>query len=149
MSINSVSYAPGSTQSYLSQSNNDKDFFGKNGFSIGTVIDAINPLKNLPVVSDIYDKITNSEPSAPASKLAGGALYGGVFGFVTSLFDSLVGEVSGENLAGHVLSLLENNTPAANAADKYAAAQELSHDDEVKNASSQRTEHFNVLSISI
>ncbi len=53
--------------------------FGKDGFSFGDLIDIINPLHHIPVLGTLYRKITSDEID-PASRVAGGALFGGPLG---------------------------------------------------------------------
>lgn len=58
--------------------------FGEDGFTFGDIIDIVNPLQHIPVVSNIYRKITG-DTIAPAMEIAGGALFGGPIGAVTSM----------------------------------------------------------------
>ena len=52
----------------------NSEVFGKDGLSFGDVLDAINPLNHIPVVSDIYSNLTGEKrppvralPAAPCS----------------------------------------------------------------------------------
>ena len=47
-------------------------FFGADGLTFGDVLDVINPLQHIPVVSTIYRAITGDEIS-PGARVAGGA----------------------------------------------------------------------------
>lgn len=58
--------------------------FGEDGFTFGDIIDIINPLQHIPIVSSLYRDITG-DTIAPAMKIAGGALFGGPIGAVTSM----------------------------------------------------------------
>lgn len=58
--------------------------FGEDGFSFGDIIDIVNPLQHIPVVSNIYRKITG-DTIAPAMEIAGGALFGGPIGAIASI----------------------------------------------------------------
>ena len=58
-------------------------FFGEDGLSFRDVLDAVNPLNHIPIVSDILANVTGHRPST-ASKLAGGAMFGPI-GFAASL----------------------------------------------------------------
>lgn len=58
--------------------------FGEDGFTFGDLIDIVNPLQHIPVVSNIYRKITG-DTIAPAMEIAGGALFGGPLGAAISL----------------------------------------------------------------
>ncbi|GEM_PF-3510910 len=65
--------------------------FGEDGFSFDDLIDIVNPLQHIPIVSSIYRKISG-DVIAPAMKIAGGALFGGPLGaaisFVTTTIQS-------------------------------------------------------------
>ncbi len=58
--------------------------FGEDGFTFGDIIDIVNPLQHIPIISNIYRKITG-DTIAPAMEIAGGALFGGPLGAVASL----------------------------------------------------------------
>ena len=75
-------------------------------FNFGALIDVINPLQHIPVVSTLYREITGDEMGAPAS-IAGGALYGGVFGFFGALGNEFLKAVTGQDLGETVLSVLQ------------------------------------------
>src|SRR6185436_20482977 len=93
-------------------------------FNFGALIDTINPLQHIPIVSTIYRKITGDEMGAPAS-IAGGALYGGVFGFFGALGNEFLKAVTGQDLGETVLSLLQgddtNTSTAIASSDPYRA----------------------------
>ncbi len=61
------------------------------------LVDVINPMQHIPVVASIYRDVTEDEIK-PAAKIAGGTLFGGVLGFASSIFDSVVEEVSGQDM---------------------------------------------------
>lgn len=89
----------------------EKGLFGEEGFSFKTVLDTINPLQHIPVVSTIYRELTGDIPS-PASQVAGGALFGGVIGFVASLFNVQVEGVTGKDIGAHAVAALGEDKPA-------------------------------------
>ncbi|MBX9726842.1 MAG: hypothetical protein K2X09_06215 [Rickettsiales bacterium] len=70
--------------------------FGKDGLTFGDVLDAINPLNHIPIVSDIYSNLVGHKASA-GSRLAGGALFGGPIGLVASLATLMFEEGTGGN----------------------------------------------------
>ena len=49
--------------------------WGEDGFTFGDLLDLINPLQHLPVISTLYRKLTGDE-IAPAPRLLGGGLFG-------------------------------------------------------------------------
>ena len=57
--------------------------FGEDGFTFGDIIDIVNPLQHIPIISNIYRKITG-DVIAPAMEIAGGALFGGPLGAAMS-----------------------------------------------------------------
>jgi hypothetical protein len=81
-------------------------------FNFDALIDTINPLQHIPVVSTLYRKITGDEMGAPAS-IAGGALYGGVFGFFSALGNEFLKAVTGEDIGDTIMSFLEGDNDEA------------------------------------
>ena len=71
-----------------------------------TLLDIVNPLQHLPVVSTIYRAVTGDDIAA-AARLIGGALYGGPLGFASTAADMVLEEATGSDLAGHVLALVD------------------------------------------
>ena len=63
--------------------------FGDDGFTFGDLIDIVNPLQHIPVVSNIYRSITG-DTIAPAMEIAGGALFGGPLGALFSVASVVV-----------------------------------------------------------
>ena len=84
-------------------------------FNFDALIDTINPLQHIPVVSTIYREITGDKMGAPAD-IAGGALYGGVFGFFSALGNEFLRAVTGHDVGETILSLLQGNDKAAGTA---------------------------------
>ena len=73
--------------------------------SFADLIDTVNPLQHIPLVSTLYRDLTGDQIS-PQARIAGGALYGGPIGLVTSLIDSAVNTVTGDDIGGHVFATL-------------------------------------------
>lgn len=65
-------------------SESSSNLFGEDGFTFGDIIDIINPLQHIPIINNIYRNVTG-DTIAPAMQVAGGALFGGPIGAVTSL----------------------------------------------------------------
>ncbi len=80
-------------------------FFGENGFGFDDILDVVNPLQHIPIVSTIYRQVTGDE-IAPGSRLAGGALFGGPIGFVVSLANAIVEDVSGRDVGEHMVAMV-------------------------------------------
>ena len=96
-------------------------------FNFDALLDTINPLQHIPVVSTIYRELTGDKMGAPAS-IAGGALYGGVFGFFSALGNEFLKAVTGHDVGETILSLLQGDgdnqdgsTAVASSSDPYRA----------------------------
>ena len=77
--------------------------FGADGFNFLDILDVINPLQHIPFVSTLYRALTG-DTIAPASRVAGGALFGGPIGAAVSLVNSIVAEWSGKDMSAHVVA---------------------------------------------
>lgn len=96
-------------------------------FSFDALIDTLNPLQHIPVVSTIYRELTGDTMGAPAS-IVGGALYGGVLGFFGALGNEFFKAVTGRDVGETMLAILQGDgndatdgTALANASDPYRA----------------------------
>lgn len=76
----------------------------KHDFSFGDFLDIVNPLQHLPVVGTLYRAVTGDQIKTP-EKLVGDALYGGVWGLVSSLADTAFQAATGKNFGDTVLAL--------------------------------------------
>jgi hypothetical protein len=74
-------------------------------FSFHDLLDAINPLQHIPIVSTIYRAVTGDEPGNVA-RVVGDGLYGGVIGVVAGLLDVDVKETTGKDIGENVMSML-------------------------------------------
>lgn len=65
----------------------------ESGQSFGDLItDMVNPLQHIPVIGQLYRAVTGDE-IAPASQVAGGAIFGGPIGGLISLASAIFGEL--------------------------------------------------------
>lgn len=79
------------------------------GFS--DLLDMLNPLQHIPVVSQIYRHVTGDTIS-PQARVAGGLIYGGPAGLVLAVADTAIAESSGRDLGEHAYaSLFGGSTP--------------------------------------
>lgn len=85
------------------------------------VLDIINPLQHIPVVSTIYRAMTGDEISGPA-KLVGGALFGGVVGAAAAAVSVVVEETTGRDVGEHALAMFDSDDAPPTNADQLAAA---------------------------
>jgi hypothetical protein len=79
---------------------------GEDFFS--TLLDIINPLQHIPLVSNLYREITGDEIS-PAARLMGGGLFGGPIGFASASANVILEQASGDDLLGHALAMFSDD----------------------------------------
>ena len=81
------------------------------------LLDAINPLQHIPVVSWLYRQISGDQISAQA-RIAGDAIYGGIAGLVSGMFNALVEKDTGKDVAGNIVAFItgKSSAPTATAA---------------------------------
>jgi len=77
--------------------------WGEDGFTFGDVLDMINPLQQIPGVSTVYRAITGDE-IAPAARLLGGSLLGGLPGLAMSAINTFVEETTGSDIGSTILA---------------------------------------------
>ena len=80
--------------------------WGEDGFTFGDLLDLINPLQHLPVISTLYRKFTGDE-IAPGPRLLGGGLFGGVLGVASAAVGVAVEAATGKDIGEHVLALFD------------------------------------------
>lgn len=88
------------------------------------LLDIVNPLQHIPVVSTVYRAVTGDQIAAPA-RLIGGALFGGPLGLASASANLFLEEATGGDLASHALALVNSFDDApqlAGAAVPVAAA---------------------------
>lgn len=78
-------------------------FFGDDGFSFSDLIDIVNPLQHIPVVSTFYRETTGDEISA-APRVMGSTLFFGPLGFASALANVVVEENTGMDIGEHMTS---------------------------------------------
>lgn len=77
---------------------------GAADYSLGDLVDIINPLQQLPIVGTVYRALTG-DTIKPEMRVAGGALYGGPIGLALAVADSAVEQVSGRDTGGNIVAL--------------------------------------------
>ncbi|MFQ5775767.1 MAG: hypothetical protein ACE5GS_14695 [Kiloniellaceae bacterium] len=85
------------------------------------LLDVINPLQHIPLISNLYRALTGDEISAPA-RIAGGALFGGPVGFVAGIANAIAAEANGADPGDTALAALfgGGEAPATQVADAPA-----------------------------
>lgn len=87
------------------QTYDNNEFFGKNGPCFRDLLDAINPLNHIPIISTLFSQATEHKAST-ASRLAGGALLGGPVGFAASLMDVVFEYATGSSTSDTIIAAL-------------------------------------------
>ena len=94
--------------------------WGDDGFTFGDLLDLINPLQHLPVISTLYRKFTGDE-IAPAPRLLGDGLFGGPLGAASAAVGVAVEAATGKDIGDHVLALFDGPEAPATTAIAWAA----------------------------
>ena len=95
----------------------------RRGLSFGDLLDAVNPLHHIPVLSSLYRNLTGDAIS-PAARVAGGLLYGGPAGALIAGVTAGVEEASGGDLLGSAVAALTGEG-ASEAAPQTAEAVQM------------------------
>lgn len=77
--------------------------FGEDGLELSDLIDVINPLQHIPVLSSIYRSLTGDE-IAPAARLAGGALFGGPVGLASAFVGGVIEDSTDQTIGDVVVA---------------------------------------------
>ncbi|HSR72768.1 MAG TPA: hypothetical protein VLL72_10350 [Kiloniellales bacterium] len=91
--------------------------------SFDDLLDLVNPLQHIPIVSTVYRALTGDAIEGPA-RILGGFLYGGPFGFLASIADTLFAQATGRDVGATVVAALTGDeTPQAPGDFAVAAAE--------------------------
>ena len=81
-------------------------------FSFSDLVDTINPLQHIPVLSSLYRAITGEDIN-PVARIAGDTLYGGIMGGASALLaaagaisDSALEAATGKSASGNIVAAL-------------------------------------------
>ena len=124
--VRSSGFIDTETRTETEKSTTASSFVGEDGVTFSDFLDVVNPLQNIPVVSSYYRESTGDEASV-MSKLAGGALYGGLFGigaiagFAASLVNTILENQTGKDVGGHVLATLQGTAGDSDNGESVAA----------------------------
>lgn len=89
--------------------------------SFWDLLDVVNPLQHIPVVSSVYRHITGDEIGGMA-RLVGGLLFGGPIGLVSSAANLVVEGVTGKDVGEHVMAAIDPADPDPGSTQLAAAA---------------------------
>ncbi len=81
--------------------------FGEDGFTFFDLLDIIDPLQHISLISNIYREMTGDTLDA-APRVLGGTLFGGPIGAVASIVSVIVEEGTGKDPGDHLLALFED-----------------------------------------
>ena len=77
------------------------------GFSFNDLLDIVNPLQHIPVVSTLYRAISG-DTIRTFPKIAGDTLYGGLEGLASSVADTVFTKITGKSVGDTVLGFVED-----------------------------------------
>ncbi len=113
----------------------DTDDTGKSFFD--NLLDVVNPLEHLPIVSTIYSHLTGDKPN-DFTQVAGDALYGGPMGLLSSIGNIVFTHVTGKSLGDTVWGLVTGD-------DKSDASAPTKKHDDVRKPQAPSSDLFSFL----
>jgi len=102
-------------------SGSDSEFFGEDGLTFSDVLDIINPLQHIPVISTMYRAMTGDEIS-PGARVAGGALYGGPIGAGVAVVNAMVEQSTGSDIGETIMTAFTGDSDDTAVAESTVAA---------------------------
>lgn len=96
-----LSYADGATPAETTDSE---------PFGFFDLIDMVNPLQHIPVVSSLYRSITGDEIK-PVARIIGGTVFGGPAGGAMSLANVIIEEETGKDITGNMIAMVQGEGP--------------------------------------
>ena len=76
-----------------------------------TLLDIINPLQHIPLVSSLYREITGDQIS-PTARIVGGGLFGGPIGLASASANAIFEQASGDDILGHAVAMFADGAEA-------------------------------------
>lgn len=105
--------------------------------SFSDILDAINPLQHIPLVSSVYRAIADEDIN-PVARVTGDIMYGGALGMasaivggVASIGDSAMIAKNGQSMAGTIIAAMGSEEPTASDTPKTEVAENTSSDEKV------------------
>jgi hypothetical protein len=101
-------------------------WWSKGSFSFKDILDMLNPLQHLPVISTLYRKLTG-ETIGGVARIIGGAIYGragGIASMISSVANAIFGAITGKDMGERIYAAIfgEKKTEAADAVPANASA---------------------------
>jgi|GEM_PF-1510078 len=82
-------------------------------FGFGDLIDIVNPLHHIPLVSVLYESVTG-DTIKPSGRIIGGAVFGGFAGAAAGIANVIIEEETGKDVAGNVVAMVtQGELPSA------------------------------------
>lgn len=75
-------------------------------FGFGDLVDMVNPLQHIPLVSSVYREVSGDE-IRPVSRIIGGAVFGGPVGAASGIVNVLVENETGQDIASNLMSFVQ------------------------------------------
>jgi hypothetical protein len=85
-------------------------------FGFGDLLDMVNPLQHIPLVSNIYRYLTG-DTIQPIAQIVGDTIFGGPLGAAGALVNVVVKDATGKDIAGNLVALAFNKDDAPPVAD--------------------------------
>lgn len=109
MSVDSIPILqPLAPEATSSQSSEKGRLFSDGTPSFEDILDAINPLQQLPVVGSIYRE-NSGDGMSIFSRLVGGLLFGGPIGFLVAAVNAGVEAATGSDIGEHMIAMLDSS----------------------------------------
>ena len=96
---------PSTPATNVGTSQKGTSFWGDDGFTFDDLVDLVNQLQHIPVVSWAYRAITGDQ-IAPGPMAIGGGLFGGLAGFSLGTAEAMIKGSSGKDGGGHLFAFL-------------------------------------------
>lgn len=94
--------------------------WGRDGFGFDDLLDIVNPLQHLPVVSQVYRRVTGDEIGM-LPQIAGGLLFGGPIGGAVAIVGAGIEAGTGRSAASHALAALQGDAGGPTASPQQVA----------------------------
>lgn len=128
--------------------NSGKEFkaFGDDGLTFLDLVDVVNPLQHIPMVSTLYRDLTN-DTLDPAPRVMGDTLFMGPIGLVASVANVMIEHNTGKDMGGHVLAYFRDDaqplsTTTAAASPAAAGTDGAPHTDPVSQWAAEQTAFY-------
>lgn len=80
-------------------------FFGEDGFTFADLVDVVNPLQHIPVVSTMYRE-ASEDTLDPGARMMGSTLFFGPIGLASSVVNVLIEQGTGKDIGAHIASAI-------------------------------------------